>query len=287
MSQSEQNKKRPFACVVGDPIAHSLSPLLHQTWLRALGIDAEYRRLHVSSADFEKEILAFFENKNFVGMNVTLPHKKAALEVADMVSEEAKSAGAANSLVQKGDQIYAHNTDIEGFIAPLLAQRPEGFWRGKQIVIIGGGGAAQAAIIGALKLNPQQIVLSNRTNEKAAKLEKRYENKVQALLWQERHDALPHADLIINASAGGMTGKSPLSLSLEGLNKGALVYDLIYTPLQTPLLAEAKVRGHDGLNGLDMLIAQARPSFEAFFGHKAPTGIGIKRVLEQALEKRP
>jgi shikimate dehydrogenase len=286
MSQNTHNKQRPFACVAGDPIAHSLSPLLHQTWLKALGIEAQYKHFHVSAADFEKEILALFKNEDFVGMNVTLPHKKAALEIATMASAEARAAGVANLLVRKNGQIYAHNTDIEGFVAPLFAQRPDGFWRDKQIVVIGAGGAAQAAIIGALKLNPQQIMLSNRTDEKAINLANAYENKVLALAWQDRHDALPHADLLINTSAAGMAGKPPLALSLEGLNKEALVYDLIYTPLQTPLLTEAKARGHDILNGLDMLIAQARPSFEAFYDHKAPTGIGIKRVLEQALEKR-
>lgn len=283
MSQNEKNR---FACVAGDPIAHSLSPLLHQTWLRATGIDAQYRRLHVSAAGFEKEVLTLFEDKNFAGMNVTLPHKRAALEIAGLASAEARAAGVANLLVRKNDQIYAHNTDIEGFIAPLFGLRPGGFWQGKQILVIGAGGAAQAALIGALTLKPQQIIITNRTDEKAEALAKPYENKVLALPWQDRHDALPNADLIINASAAGMTGKPPLSLSLEGLNKGALVYDLIYTPLQTPLLADAKVRGHDVLNGLDMLIAQARPSFEAFFDHKAPTGIGIKQVLEQALEGR-
>jgi shikimate dehydrogenase len=286
MSQNAQNKQRPFACVSGDPIAHSLSPLLHQTWLKAIGVDAQFKRLHVSAADFEKEVLALFEDENFVGMNVTLPHKRAALEIAGLASAEARAAGVANLLVRKNGHIYAHNTDIEGFVAPLLGLRPAGFWQGKQVVIIGAGGAAQAALIGALKLEPQQIILTNRTDEKASELVKRYENNVLALPWENRHGALPYADLVINTSAAGMTGKPALSLSLEGLNKTALVYDLIYTPLQTPLLAEAKVRGHDVLNGLDMLIAQARPSFEAFFDHKAPTGIGIKQVLAEALEER-
>jgi len=287
MSQTAQNKQRPFACVAGDPIAHSLSPLMHQTWLKATGIEAEYNPLHVGAADFEKEVLALFENENFVGMNVTLPHKRAAFEIADMASEEARAAGVANLLVRKNGQIYAHNTDIEGFVAPLSALRPKGFWQGKHIVVIGAGGAAKAALLGALSLNPQQIMLSNRTDEKAQILAKFYENKVLALPWKDRHEALAYADLLINTSAAGMTGKPPLSLSLTNLNKSALVYDLIYTPLQTPLLIEAKKSGHDVLNGLDMLIAQARPSFEVFFGQKAPTGIGIKQVLEHALEKCP
>lgn len=274
------------ACVIGDPIVHSLSPLLHMTWIKTLGLKARYGRVQIKAQTFKKDVINCFKDKNFVGMNITLPHKQAALALAAHASVEAIEAGAANLLIRRDGQLWAHNTDIEGFTAPLFKVRGEKCWKDSTIVIIGAGGAARGALIGALKLKPHKIILLNRTDAKAQSLAKAFGKPVQAQPWSDRQNALRDADLLVNASAAGMTGKTALALCCEGLAPGALVYDLIYTPLKTPLLAEASAAGYGVLNGLDMLIAQARPSFEAFFGVPPPADEAVKGVLIKALEAR-
>ncbi len=279
-----KNKKQlKKACVVGDPIAHSLSPLLHNTWIKTLAINAVYESKHVKSDMFFQSTKDLFANSDFVGMNITLPHKGAALKRADIASEEAQLAGAANLLVRKGGQLYADNTDIAGFCSPLLESRRPAEWKNKKIVIIGAGGAARAALIGALKLNPGAIILVNRTDERAKTLADQFGHQVKAVSWSKREDALLNVALLVNASAAGMRGADPLDISLRRLETDALVYDLIYTPLKTNLLLEAERKGLLVLGGLDMLIAQARPSFEAFFGRPPPRDNAVKRVLLKAL----
>lgn len=274
------------ACVIGDPVKHSLSPLLHNTWIKALGLKAHYTHCHSTKEAFEKTVRALFTKSDFAGMNITLPHKEAALALADQVSHRARKAGAANLLYKKNGILYADNTDIEGFTAPLLSSRPIDQWRGGKTIIIGAGGAARAVLIGALNLHPEHIIILNRTDARAARLARDFGASVQAGNWKEREQGLDGANLLINASAAGMHGQGPLDLSLRGLNQNALVYDLVYTPLFTPLLKRAKECGFETLNGLDMLIAQARPSFEAFFGSLPPKDTDVKAVLIDALESK-
>jgi len=278
------NAQIKTACVIGDPIDHSLSPLLHNYWIKALGLQAHYDRLQIKIDRFNKDVTNCFNDHNFMGMNITLPHKQAALALASYASTEAKKAGAANLLVRRDGKLWAHNTDIEGFTGPLMKTRGSKELEGSTIVIIGAGGAARAALIGARKLNPQKIILLNRTDEKAKMLAEGFGEPVMAYPWADRQKALRGATLLVNASAAGMAGKPALDLRCEGLAPGGLVYDLIYTPLETPLLAEARTTGYGTLNGLDMLIGQARPSFEAFFGEPPPADDGVKAILIKALE---
>jgi len=281
------NPQNKTACVIGDPIDHSLSPLLHNYWIKTLGLKANYSRVQIRAETFNEDVTHCFEDHNFMGMNITLPHKQAALALAANASTEAKEAGAANLLVRRDGKLWAHNTDIEGFTGPLLKTRGRASWQNSTLVIIGAGGAARAALIGALTLNPHKIILLNRTDARAQALAQGFGKTVRALPWADRQKALRGADLLVNASAAGMTGKAALDLRCVGLAPGALVYDLIYTPLETPLLAEARAAGYGVLNGLDMLIGQARPSFEAFFGVPPPANEAVKAVLIKALEAKP
>lgn len=276
---------RKTACVIGDPIAHSLSPLLHQSWIKALGLRAHYTGQLVSPEAFNQSVQKLFSAPGFVGMNITLPHKAAALAFADEASDDAKMAGAANVLVRKNNKTFAENTDIEGFMAPLLTARGSAQWRGTKIVIIGAGGAARAVILGALKLKPSTINLLNRTDARATSLAAHFGAPIKACAWVDRHEAIKEASLIVNTSAAGMTGKPALDLSLQNVPLGALVYDLVYTPLETPLLLAAKQKGLETLGGLDMLIGQARPSFHSFFGKEPPKSLDIKSILIRALDE--
>jgi shikimate dehydrogenase len=283
------NKNMKKACVIGDPVEHSLSPLLHNRWIKARGLMAKYSLCRASAAQFAQTVEDKFNTPGFVGMNVTLPHKEAAFKLAEQASPAAKSIGAANLLIKKSGKIYAHNTDVEGFCAPLLAHQPAPVWHNKTLVIIGAGGAARAVLAGAQTLKFKQIVLVNRTDARAQALVQDCGEAVVAINWSKRETTLPRADLLVNASRAGMKGGPPLDFPLDGLKSGAVVYDLIYTPINTPLLKAAQAGGHPTLGGLDMLIAQARPSFEAFFGVPAPKalpgGEDIKALLIRALER--
>ncbi len=276
-------EQKKHACVIGDPIAHSLSPLLHQAWIKALGLNASYEGHRVKPELFCQGVDALFARPGFVGMNITLPHKSAALKLANKASESAKKAGAANLLIRKNGTLYADNMDIEGFCSPLLRMRGQAEWKNKKTVIIGAGGAARAALVGALKLDPGAITLLSRTDERTRALADEFDHRVTAALWARREDELLGAALLVNASAGGMKGKEGLDLSLHRLGRGALVYDLVYTPLKTRLLLQAQDRGFSILGGLDMLIAQARPSFEMFYGTPPPEDNDVKKVLMKAL----
>jgi shikimate dehydrogenase len=282
-------KNMQQACVIGDPVEHSLSPLLHNRWIKAQGLMANYGLCHATKEQFAQIVQDKFNSPGFVGMNVTLPHKEAAFKLAEQASPAAKSIGAANLLIKKSGKIYAHNTDVEGFCTPLLAHHPAPIWHDKTLVIIGAGGAARAVLAGAKILKFKQIVLVNRTDTRAEALAKAHGGGVSVIKWSKRETTLPKADLLVNASRAGMKGGPPLDFPLNALRSGALVYDLIYTPINTPLLKAAQAGGHPTLGGLDMLIAQARPSFEAFFGVPAPKtlpgGEDIKTLLIRALER--
>ncbi len=276
-----------YAGIAGNPVAHSLSPLLHQHWIRKLGLNARYEAWKVNEKDFAAHVRERFEDENFTGMNVTLPHKGAALALAQSASLAARHAGAANLLVRKNGALHADNTDMEGFCAPLRQKRPDTDWKTQKAVIVGAGGAARAVLVALMVLHTGRLVLLNRTDSRARALAGQYGGKITCCPWEDRHEALQGAALLVNASAAGMHGMPPLDLSPQGLPKGALVYDLVYTPAQTPLLAAAEAAGIETLSGLEMLIAQARPSFAAFFGLEPPERSGARALLASELEKRP
>jgi shikimate dehydrogenase len=255
-----------LAGVIGWPVGHSRSPRLHGYWLALHGIDGAYVPLAVRPEDFERALGAL-PALGFRGANVTLPHKEAALALADRVSPEAKRIGAANTLVVGEDgRIEARNTDAFGFIENLKEGAPD--WRpaAGPAVVVGAGGAARALLVALADLGVPEIRLVNRTRARAESLADALGGPIRVMGWDERVAALDGAALLVNATTRGMAGEPPLDLPLERLPPEAVVNDIVYTPLETPLLAAARARGNKVVDGLGMLLHQARPGFAAWFG---------------------
>lgn len=264
--------KAKIAGVMGWPVSHSLSPRLHGFWLEQAGIDGTYIPLPVAPENIEQAIRAL-PLLGFRGANVTVPHKEAALRAADHASERAQRMGAANTLVVGEDgSITADNTDGYGFVENLRAGAPGWQARSGTAVILGAGGAARGIICALFDAGVPDIVVLNRTRARAealaADLAPHFPHQsLRVLDWDQRHSVLAGAALLVNTTTQGMHGQPPLDLSLEALPVAAVVTDIVYVPLITPLLAEARARGNTSVDGLGMLLHQARPGFEAWFGH--------------------
>lgn len=254
----------PYAEVIGDPIAHSKSPLIHRFWLGKLGIEADYCATHVTGDG----ISAFFAGRaadaSWRGCNVTVPHKLAVLDhVADPGGVRA-GIGAANTIFRGEDgTLAATNTDPAGFYAPLA----DADLAGREVAVVGAGGAARAVLFALARMGVGRVTVLNRTPLKGAGLLAAFGLKGQALALDAR---LPAAALLVNASSLGMEGQPPLNLDLSPLPADAIVYDIVYAPLVTPLLAAAEARGLETIDGLEMLVGQAAAAFELFFGQPAP-----------------
>lgn len=272
-----------LAGVCGWPIHHSLSPVLHSYWLRQMGITGAYVHFAVRP---DEAIYAFqsLKKTSIAGVNVTLPLKKLAFEAADDHTPDARRLGVANCLYKHDGKLIAHNTDLEGFATPLLQKFGAENIARVPALVIGTGGAAQAVIGALLSLNSPEIRLCGRTDSKAEDLARDINvPSLYAFPWQNRQKAVKTSGLIINASAGGMTGKPRLDLKLKEAPSDTFVYDLIYTPRKTKLLKQAKKYGLSHIGGLDMLIEQARPSFHLFYGQKPPEILDPTQVLLEAL----
>lgn len=254
----------PFAEVIGDPIAQSKSPLIHKFWLERLGIEADYRAHHVTPTELADYIEQRSADSGWRGCNVTLPHK---IEIMDLVSDPGgvrDKIGAMNTIVRQEDgSLIGTNTDAAGFMAPIA----DTDWSGKHAVVIGAGGAARAVLFALKQVGIGEITFVARSGLKATGLLMQASVKGGVLPMDA---ILPKADLLINASPLGMTGKPPLELDLDPLPADALVYDLVYAPLKTDLLRAAKKRDLAVVDGLDMLIGQAALAFELFFGATPP-----------------
>lgn len=255
---------QPYAEVIGDPIAHSKSPLIHGFWLAKLGLPGAYRATRVAA----EELGAFFARRradpDWRGCNVTVPHKVATLDhVADPGGIRA-TIGAANTVFRREDgEAIVTNTDAAGFYAPLAGVD----LAGRAVAVVGAGGAARAVLFALARMEVGPVTLLNRTPLKGAALLAAFGLKGQALPLAA---ALPPAALLVNASSLGMTGQPPLALDLAPLPAEAIVYDLVYAPLETPLLAAAHACGLETIDGLEMLVGQAAAAFELFFGAPAP-----------------
>lgn len=272
-----------IAGVAGWPIHHSLSPLLHTLWLKELGLSGAYIPFAVHP-DEAKYAFSTLPKTTLAGMNVTVPLKRLAFEAADETTPDAAKLGVANCLYVRKGKLVAHNTDMEGFAAPLLQHLSAKQLMKMSAVVIGAGGASRAVIGALLSLGVPEIRLVNRTDETARKLADSVSvPSLWAAPWEQRHEALRGAGLVVNATSAGMSGKPKLDINIAYAPEDALVYDLIYTPLETRLLRDARLRGMPYLGGLDMLIAQARPSFKIFFGQLPPMSIDAKSVLIKEL----
>ncbi|MCC2099719.1 MAG: shikimate dehydrogenase [Hyphomicrobiales bacterium] len=255
-----------LAGVMGWPVMHSRSPRLHNSWMRRYGVSGYYAPLPVEPGRLEAALRAL-PALNFAGCNVTLPHKEDIVRIADHVDPAAKAIGAANCVVVREDgSLAAFNYDVFGFMEALRAQAPG--WRAAQgpAVVLGAGGAARAIVYGLIADGAPEVRVVNRTFERAQAFADEFGAAVKPLRWDERSEALAGSALLVNTTSNGMVGQPPLDISLDALARNALVNDIVYTPLETPLLAAARVRGNVAVDGLGMLIQQARPAFRDWFG---------------------
>ena len=256
----------PLAGVIGHPVAHSKSPLLHKHWLRSYGLAGDYVPLHVADGDLEN-VLRTLPQMGFVGVNVTIPHKVAVMDIVDHISDRAILIGAANTLIFRQDgKIHADNTDGYGFIANLKQNAP-GWQPGSgPAAVLGAGGAARAVITSLIEMGVTEILLSNRTRPKAEALKSEFGSKVHVVDWVQAGNMLEDAVTVVNTTSLGMTGAAEFRVPLDGLRPGAVVTDLVYNPLRTHLLQVAEAAGCITVDGLGMLLHQAVPAFERFFG---------------------
>lgn len=254
-----------LAGVMGWPVAHSKSPRLQGYWLRQHGIDGAYLPLPVRPEAFETALKSLAD-LGFQGVNVTVPHKAAALAACDLVDEVARRIGAVNTIVISNGRLVGSNSDAFGFLENLREGAPA--WRADTapVVVLGAGGAARAVVAALVDAGVPEIRLLNRTRSRAEALVKDLGGRAKVANWSDRHDLLAEAGLLVNTTSLGMAGQAPLKLDLDALPVGALVTDIVYSPLETDLLAGARARGNPVVDGLGMLLHQARPGFEAWFG---------------------
>jgi shikimate dehydrogenase len=255
-----------LAGVMGWPVAHSRSPILHKHWIGQYGLLGDYVLLAVEPERLHTALRGL-PALGFAGCNLTIPHKVEALPCMDHIDPLAKRIGAVNTVVVAPDGgLHGYNTDAFGFIQSLMDAQPQ--WRADAgpITVVGAGGAARAVIAGLLEHGATEIRLTNRSADKAQDLAAEFGVNVTAVPWNQRAEALRGNALLVNTTNQGMHGQAPLDLPLDALPTSALVSDIIYVPLETPLLAVAKKRGNPVANGLGMLIHQARPAFEHWFG---------------------
>jgi shikimate dehydrogenase len=269
------------AGVVGRPIAHSLSPMLHNAWIAAANIDAVYAPFSPPERRFPAFVEGF-RGGVVCGLNVTLPFKEAALAAADEANALARGAGAANLLLFHADgRIEAQNTDGEGLIYAFARQTPALNLCARPMVIIGAGGAARGAVAALLDAGVSDIRVVNRTKMRAERLATRF-SKTSAWGFERLRQALDGAGVIINATSAEVGG-SGLDVDLAGMAPDAVAMDMLYRPLTTAFLTNAKAQGLQTVDGLDMLIGQAIPSFEAFFGIAPPASVDARALLLDAM----
>ena len=271
----------PAACVIGWPVDHSRSPLIHNYWLKRYGIVGEYRREAVPPQEFAA-FAGSLAARGYVGANVTLPHKEAALALSQP-DDHARAVGAANTLWLDGGVLRSSNTDVEGFLHNLDASAPH--WdRGlNKVVVLGAGGAARAVVYGLVLRGASRIVIVNRTVDRAAELRRRFGERVHVVGWDERDEPLADAELLVNATTLGMEHHGGFTLDLGRLPGHALVADLVYVPLLTPLLTAARSRGLRTADGLGMLLHQAVRGFTLWFGKKPEVTAELRALVESDL----
>lgn len=256
----------PLAGVIGSPIAHSKSPQLHGHWLKTYGLKGYYIPMDVSGENLE-QVLQTLPKMGFVGVNITVPHKEKVMEFADLVTDRATLIGAANTLTfQKDGKLRADNTDGYGFIENLRQNAPDWDVKAGPAAVLGAGGAARAVIASLLDAGVPHILLSNRTRIRAEALQSEFGKRIEVVEWVQAGNMLEEAATVVNTTSLGMLGKPPLRVPLDGLRKEAVVTDLVYAPLKTHLLAEAEKIGCTTVDGLGMLLHQAVPAFERWFG---------------------
>lgn len=259
------DNKIPVAGVIGAPIAHSKSPQLFRHWLSQHGIAGHYVPLHIEQVDLE-QVLDALPVMGFVGCNVTIPHKEKVMELADVITDRAALIGAANTLTFRNGKIYADNTDGHGFVANLRQGAPGWDPKTGAAAVLGAGGASRAVVYSLIELGVVDVRIANRSRPRAEALRKEFGPKVTVYDWVKAEEMFAGAATVVNTTSLGMTGKPPLKVPLDALEPTAVVGDLVYTPLQTEFLLGAAARGCQVVDGLGMLLHQAVPGFERWFG---------------------
>ena len=272
-----------LAGVMGWPIMHSRSPKLHGYWLEHYGLVGAYVPLAIK-AEGLKAALRALPALGFAGCNLTIPHKEAALRIVDEASPLARRIGAVNCIVVRADgSLEGRNYDAFGFTESLRERAPDLRFDADPAVVIGAGGAARAILAGLMDVGVPEIRLINRSPARAQALAAEFGGPVRAVPWEARAQALEGAAILVNTTSQGMVGEAPLDLALDALPLSALVVDIVYVPLETPLLAAARMRGNRVVDGLGMLLHQARPAFEAWFGIDPKVTPQLRALIEATL----
>ncbi len=269
--------------VIGWPVGHSLSPRLHGYWLDQYAIDGTYEALPVQPENLRAAIQGFRDD-GYGGLNVTVPHKETVMDCLDDISQGARRMGAVNTIVFEDGAAKGSNTDGFGFMENLKAGHPGFDAAAGPAVVLGAGGAARAVVCALIDAGASHIILANRTRERAEKLAADLSGPITVIDWDRRTDALEDAALVVNTTTLGMTGKAALDLSLDKLPESALVTDIVYAPLQTGLLVAARARGNPVVDGIGMLLHQARPGFMAWFGVDPQVSDGLRAHVLAGLD---
>jgi shikimate dehydrogenase len=273
----------PKACVIGNPVKHSRSPLIHNYWLSELGIKGSYGRESIEPLEAESFLKSLREH-GYNGANVTLPYKELAMTCAQKLTKRASVIKAVNTLYYEGETLVGDNTDAAGFAQNIIEHDTTCFERTKTAVILGAGGAARAILYALIENNVPNIILLNRTDDKAISMAQEFHpfaqsSQMMAAPWADRETILSKADLLINTTSAGMQGQPPLNMTLGSLKQGCVVTDIVYVPLITPLLMEASERGHPIIDGLGMLLHQAVGGFEKWFGQKPQVTKALRELV--------
>jgi shikimate dehydrogenase len=272
-----------MAGVMGWPVMHSRSPRIHNFWLAEHGLAGTYVPLAIKAEGLRAALRAL-PALGFAGCNLTIPHKEAAFEIVDRVDPKAKRIGAINCVAVAPDgSLDGCNYDGFGYIHGILEEHPS--WRADAgpIVVIGAGGGARAVLVSLIDQGAKEIRLVNRSPERAEAVAREFGPPVVAVAWDDRHAALESAAMLVNTTSQGMAGQPPLDLALDKLPVSALVSDIIYIPRETPLLTAARLRGNRTVNGLGMLLHQARPAFHAWFGMMPDVTAGLRAMIEATI----
>jgi shikimate dehydrogenase len=272
------------ACVIGWPISHSRSPLIHWTWLKEYGIDGAYTAEAVPPDGLEDFLKSLAEN-GFAGCNVTVPHKEVALALVEEADDAARAVGAVNTLWLENGALCATNTDVYGFLTHLDLSAPGWDDKGRPATVLGAGGAARAVLKALAERGLADIRLANRTAARAEALAQHFGDAVGPVAWEDRAAALEGCGLLVNSTSLGMEGGSPLELALDALPEDAVVYDIVYVPLLTDLLARAQGRGNRTVDGVGMLLHQAVPGFEKWFGVRPEVSEELRAPVIADLER--
>lgn len=269
----------PVAAVIGHPVNHSRSPRMHNFWLAHFGLEGYYIPLDIDPKKFERSIRNLPE-LGLVGANITIPYKEKVLKIADKISDRAALVGAANTLTfLPNGGIYADNTDGYGFLQNIKSKYKDWSAREGISVVFGAGGASRAILAALIEDGASDIILANRTRSRADQLRSDFGAKIKVVEWMKIQNYLSEASTIINTTSLGMVGKTDLPIPLSALKKNTLVTDIVYTPIETHLLATAAKMGCRTVDGLGMLIHQAIPGFERWFGIRPGDSQGLRELL--------